>query len=107
MTDATNELRRRLQAAIDIRASRTSGSIVGQRDLVDTVLAPVLADFLEEARSANARLSDQLSYLKRRFVLLDVLFRGHSERDHRILRNRIFNLERQVSDLRLKMKEKS
>ena len=46
------------------------------------------------------RLSDQLEYLKRRVVLLDVRTRGQVERETRGLLNRVRNLERQVSDLR-------
>jgi hypothetical protein len=72
--------------------------------LVDNVFAPVLADFLQEVRSANARLSDQLEYLKRRVVLLDTRTRGNTERENRVLLNRVRNLEREVSELRQRMK---
>jgi hypothetical protein len=53
------------------------------------------------------RLSDQLEDLKRRVVLLDVRTRGQGERENRVLRNMIHNLQHQVSELRIKMKEKS
>jgi hypothetical protein len=97
MTESAEELRRRLRVAVDPSATRASG----QRDLIATILAPVLADFLQEARSANdARLSDQLEHLKRRIVLLDIRTRGQTERENRVLLNRIRNLERQVSQLR-------
>jgi hypothetical protein len=70
----------------------------------DNVFAPVLADFLQEARSANARLTDQLEYLKRLVVLLNTRTRGNAERENRVLLNRVRNLEWQVSELRQKMK---
>jgi hypothetical protein len=95
-----------LMQAKDDLLHATQMAANGRAPGIETIFkAAIAAGTLSNAAcAANARLSDQLAYLKRRFVLLDILFRGHSERDHRILRNRIHNLERQVSELRQKMK---
>ena len=43
------------------------------------MIAPVIADFVREMRSADAKLTGHLEHLRRRIELLDVRTRGQPE----------------------------
>jgi hypothetical protein len=72
------------------------------------VKAAIVAGTLSNAASAaNARLTDRVEHLRRLISLLDIRTRGQGERENKVLRNMIHNLQHQVSELRIKMKERS
>jgi hypothetical protein len=73
---------------------------------IETIFKAALAagTLSNAACAANARLTDQVEHLKRLIALLDIRTRGQGERENRVLLNRVRNLERQVSELRQKMK---
>jgi hypothetical protein len=81
----------------------------GRAPGVETIFKAALAagTLSNAACAANLRLTDQVEHVKRLIALIDVRTRGQVERENRVLLNRVRNVERQVSELRQKMKAKS
>jgi hypothetical protein len=94
-----DELSRRFQEHVRSALPR-SGDIAGRKleNYLGAVVAPVLGDLVRELRSADAKLTAQVEHLKRHVGLLDIRLRAPNE--NRSLKNRLFNLELEVSLLR-------
>jgi hypothetical protein len=99
MTQEVEELRRLLrESASRPVCPESSSGLRASRGFIDDVLVPVVGDLLKETRSANVKLHDQLQHLRRRVELLDIRLRAPNE--SRVLKFRIFSLEKEVALLR-------
>src|SRR5262245_54952649 len=79
-----------------------NGRVPGMETIVKAAIAA--GTMSNAASAANARLTDRVEHLRRLISLLDIRLRG--QRENRVLRNMIHNLQHQVSQLRLQMKER-
>jgi hypothetical protein len=103
-TRIVDELSRRLQESV--RAGRPRlGGITGREveNYLGAVVAPVVADFVKELRSADARITDHLEHLRRRTELLDI--RTRSQHETRKILFRVQQLEMAVALLRNERKK--
>jgi hypothetical protein len=98
-TRTGDELSRRLRESVRSALPR-SGGIAGWEldNCLGAVIAPVVADFVREMRSADAKLTGHLEHLRRRIELLDIRTRGQPE-PRKVLR-RVQQLEIAVALLR-------
>jgi hypothetical protein len=97
-TRTGDELSRRLRESIRSVAPRSGGITGWELDCLGAVIAPVVADFVREMRSADAKLTEHLEHLRRRIELLDVRTRGQPE--SRKVLHRVRQLEIAVAVLR-------
>jgi hypothetical protein len=95
-----------LMQAKDDLLHATQMAANGRAPGIETIFKAALAagTLSNAACAANARLTDQVEHLRRFIALLDVRTRGNKERENKVLLGRVRNLERQVSELRQKMK---
>ena len=98
-TRTGDELSRRFQERVRSALPR-SGGISGWEleNYLSAVIAPVVADFVREMRSADAKLTGHFEHLGRRIELLDIRTRGQPE--PRKVLHKVRQLEIAVSVLR-------
>ena len=97
-TRTGDELSRRLRESVRSALPRSGGIGWELDNCLGAVVAPVVADFVREMRSADAKLVAQVEHLKRRVGLLDIRLRGQPE-PRKVLR-RVQQLEIAVALLR-------